>query len=137
MKSKVLVTDKLDESGLTILKQVSDVDYKPGIPAEELLQIIKDYDALLVRSQTQATKQILEQANRLKIIGRAGVGVDNIDVETATEKGIIVVNSPEGNTIAAAEHTVALMMALVRHIPKADQSCKQNKWERSKYIGTE
>jgi D-3-phosphoglycerate dehydrogenase / 2-oxoglutarate reductase len=137
MKSRVLVTDKLDESGLTILKQVSDVDYKPGIPAEELREIIKDYDALLVRSQTQATKEILEQANRLKIIGRAGVGVDNIDVETATEKGIIVVNSPEGNTIAAAEHTVALMMALVRHIPKADQSCKQNKWERSKYIGTE
>lgn len=137
MKSKVLVTDKLDESGITILKQVSEVDYKPGIAAEELRQIIKDYDALLVRSQTQATKEILENAPRLKIIGRAGVGVDNIDVETATEKGIIVVNSPEGNTIAAAEHTVALMMSLARHIPKADKSCKQNQWERSKYVGTE
>ncbi len=137
VKTKVLVTDKLNESGIAILKQGSEVDYKPGIDPSELQQIIKDYDALLVRSQTRATKDILEQAANLKIIGRAGVGVDNIDVEVATEKGIIVVNSPEGNTIAAAEHTVALMMSLARHIPKADKSCKENKWERSKFVGTE
>jgi len=136
-KTKVLVTDKLDESGISILKQTSDVDYKPGLPAAELEEIIKNYDALLVRSQTKATKVVLENASRLKIIGRAGVGVDNIDVETATEKGIIVVNSPEGNTIAAAEHTIALMMSLARHIPKADKSCKENKWERSSFVGTE
>lgn len=137
MKTKVLVTDKLNESGIAILKQGSDVDYKPGIDPSELGEIIKDYDALLVRSQTRATKEILEKASNLKIIGRAGVGVDNIDVEVATEKGIIVVNSPEGNTIAAAEHTVALMMSMARHVAPADKSCKENKWERSKFLGTE
>lgn len=137
-KTKVLVTDKLDESGLTILKQGgSEVDYKPGIDAAELINIIGGYDALLVRSQTKATKEILESGSKLKIIGRAGVGVDNIDVETATEKGIIVVNSPEGNTIAAAEHTLALMMSLARQVTIADKSCKENKWERAKFMGTE
>lgn len=137
MKGKVLVTDKIDEAGLAILKSGLELDYKPGISAEELKQIINNYDALLIRSQTQATKEILENANKLKIIGRAGVGVDNIDVETATEKGIIVVNSPEGNTIAAAEHTVALMLALSRHLPSADLSCKAHKWDRAKFVGTE
>lgn len=137
-KTKVLVTDKLDESGLAILKQGgSEVDYKPGIEPADLKDIINNYDALLVRSQTKATKELLESAGKLKIIGRAGVGVDNIDVETATEKGIIVVNSPEGNTVAAAEHTLAMMMSLARHIPVADKSCKENKWERSKFLGTE
>lgn len=137
MKTKVLVTDKLDEAGLAILKQGVDVDYKPGLSPDELLDLIKDYDALLVRSQTQATKEVLEKAAKLKIIGRAGVGVDNIDVEFATEKGIIVVNSPEGNTVAAAEHTIAMMMAISRQIPAADRSCKENKWERSKFVGNE
>ena len=137
MKTKVLVTDKLDESGIAVLKQGSEVDYKPGISPDDLKECIREYDALLVRSQTKATKEILESAGKMKIIGRAGVGVDNIDVETATDKGIIVVNSPEGNTIAAAEHTTALMMSLSRHIPMADKSCKDNKWERSKFLGTE
>jgi D-3-phosphoglycerate dehydrogenase / 2-oxoglutarate reductase len=137
MRTKVLVTDKIDEQGLEILQDGSQVDYKPGIGVEELKAIIKDYDALMVRSQTQATKEILEEATKLKIIGRAGVGVDNIDLETATEKGIIVVNSPEGNTIAAAEHTVTLMMSLCRHIAAADNSCKSHKWERSKFVGVE
>lgn len=135
--SKVLITDKLSDTGIEILKESCEVDYKPGLAPEELSSIIKDYDALLVRSQTQATREILENASNLKIIGRAGVGVDNIDLEAATEKGIIVVNSPEGNTIAAAEHTLALMMSLARHIPSADQSCKANKWERSNFLGTE
>ncbi len=138
MATKVLVTDKLDESGISILKQGSDVDYKPGLPADELKECIKNYDALLVRSQTKATKEIIENAsNKLKIIGRAGVGVDNIDLEAATEKGVIVVNSPEGNTIAAAEHTVTMMMALSRHIPMADKSMKEGKWDRSKFLGIE
>lgn len=140
-KSRVLVTDKLSEAGLAILKQASEasieVDYKPGLPADELKSIIKEYDALLVRSQTKATKEILENAMKLKIIGRAGVGVDNIDVETATEKGVIVVNSPEGNTIAAAEQTITLMMALARHTVPADISVKAKKWERSKFLGVE
>ncbi len=137
MKTKVLVTDKLDRAGLTILEQASEVDYKPGLSAEELKATIKDYDALLVRSQTQATREIIEAATRLKIIGRAGVGVDNIDVEAATERGIIVVNSPEGNTVAAAEHTIALMMALCRQIAAADRSCREAKWERAKFVGIE
>lgn len=137
MVSKVLVTDKLDESGLAVLRQASEVDYKPGLSIEELKACIKDYDALLVRSQTRATAEIIENAIKLKIIGRAGVGVDNIDVEKATEKGVIVVNSPEGNTVAAAEHTVALMMSMARHIAIADKSTKEGKWERSKFVGTE
>jgi D-3-phosphoglycerate dehydrogenase len=137
MKPQVLITDKLDEAGIEILKNSAEVDYRPGLPADELKQIIKNYDALLVRSQTQVTKEVIEAASKLKIVGRAGVGVDNIDVEAATEKGIIVVNSPDGNTIAAAEHTLALMFSLCRQIPVADLSCKAHKWERSKFMGTE
>ncbi len=137
MKKKVLVADKLDQVGIEILKHKAEVDYKTGLKEEELCRIIGEYDGLLVRSQTQVTKAVLENATKLKIIGRAGVGVDNIDVETATERGIIVVNSPEGNTVAAAEHTVALMMSLARQIPAADKSCKEHKWDRAKFMGTE
>ena len=134
---KVLVTDKLNEAGLNILKQVAEVDYKPGTSPEELKKIIKDYNALLVRSQTIVTKEIIEACStNMKIIGRAGVGVDNIDLDAATQKGIIVVNSPEGNT-TAAEHTVALMMAQARLIPQADASMKKGEWNRSAFIGFE
>jgi D-3-phosphoglycerate dehydrogenase len=135
--SKVLITDKLDEVGLNILKSACDVDYRPGTSAAELLKIIKDYDALLIRSQTTVTAEVLEQAGKLKIIGRAGVGVDNIDLTAATEKGVIVVNSPEGNTISAAEHTIALMLCAARKIGAADSSTKSGKWERSKFLGFE
>ncbi len=135
---KVLVTDKLNESGLEILKQVAEVDYIPGISAEELKKIIKKYNALLVRSQTKVTKEIIEACSKeMKIIGRAGVGVDNIDLEAATQKGIIVVNSPEGNTTAAAEHTISMMMALARQIPSADISMKKHEWKRSEFMGFE
>ncbi|MCH2226956.1 MAG: phosphoglycerate dehydrogenase [Candidatus Caenarcaniphilales bacterium] len=137
MAAKVLVTDKLDSSGLNILESSCELDYKPGTSPEELKSCINNYDALLIRSQTQVTKEVLEQASNLKIIGRAGVGVDNIDIGSATEKGVIVVNSPEGNTISAAEHTVALMMAMMRKIPEADASTKVKKWERSKFVGAE
>jgi D-3-phosphoglycerate dehydrogenase len=137
-KPKVLVSDKLNESGLEIIKQVADVDYKPGISADELKKIIKDYSALLVRSQTIVTKEVIEACSpSMKIIGRAGVGVDNIDLEAATQKGIIVVNSPEGNTIAAAEHTIAMMMTLARQIPLADASMKKKEWKRSDFMGFE
>ena len=136
--SKVLVTDKLNEAGLSILKQGAEVDYKPGISAEELKSIIKNYDALLVRSQTKVTKEIIQACNhKMRIIGRAGVGVDNIDLDAATEKGIIVVNSPEGNTTAAAEHTIAMMMALARQIPQADTSMKKKEWKRADFMGFE
>lgn len=135
---KVLVTDKLNEAGLNILKQAANVDYRPGITVEELKKIIKDYDALLVRSQTIVTKEIISACNsKMKIIGRAGVGVDNIDLEAATQKGIIVVNSPEGNTTAAAEHTIAMMMTLARQIPQADTSMKRKEWRRADFLGFE
>ena len=104
---------------------------------ESLCKIIGDYDALLVRSQTKVTEKILNCAKNMKIIGRAGVGVDNIDVNCATQKGIIVVNSPDGNTHAAAEHTIAMMMTMARNIPAADASVKQGLWERSKFTGVE
>lgn len=135
---KVLVTDELNEAGLNILKQVADVDYKPGIKLDELKKIIKNYDALLVRSQTKVTKEIIEAcSHNMKIIGRAGVGVDNIDLDVATEKGIIVVNSPEGNTTAAAEHTIAMMMSLARQSPQADLSMKKGEWKRASFLGFE
>ena len=134
---KVLVTDKIDRIAVKILKDVCEVDYKPVLSPEDLKAIIKDYDALLIRSSSKITKDVISVADRLKVIGRAGVGVDNVDVEAATEKGIAVINSPEGNTVAASEHTIALMMSMVRHIPVADASIKAGKWEKSKLTGTE
>lgn len=134
---KVLITDKINEAAGKILAGTADVEYIPTLPEDELAEKIKDYDALMVRSQTKVTKKIIEAGKNLKIIGRAGVGVDNIDVDAATEHGIIVVNSPDGNTHAAAEQTIALMLAMSRNIPQAAQSAKEGKWERSKFTGTE
>ncbi|MDB9510019.1 phosphoglycerate dehydrogenase [Kamptonema animale CS-326] len=134
---KVLVSDPIDAAGLDILSQVAQVDVKTGLPLEELVRIIPEYDALMIRSGTQVTKEIIEAANQLKIIGRAGVGVDNVDVPAATRKGIVVVNSPEGNTIAAAEHAIAMMLAISRYIPDADHSVKNGKWERNRFMGVE
>jgi len=135
--SKVLVTDKINKAAGDILSQVAEVHYKETMPEDELAQIIGEYDALMVRSQTKVTKKILAAAKNMKIVGRAGVGVDNIDVEEATQNGIIVVNSPEGNTTAAAEHTIAMMLSMTRYIPEADLSTKAGKWERSKFTGVE
>lgn len=135
--AKVLVSDSIDQAGINILSQVAQVDVKTGLSPEELIETIPEYDALMIRSGTKVTKEVIEAANQLKIIGRAGVGVDNVDVPAATRKGIIVVNSPEGNTIAAAEHALAMMLSLSRHIPDANQSVKNKKWDRKKYIGTE
>ncbi|NJL01565.1 MAG: phosphoglycerate dehydrogenase [Spirulinaceae cyanobacterium SM2_1_0] len=135
--SKVLVSDPIDPAGIEILSQVAQVDIKTGLAAEELIQIIPDYDALMVRSGTRVTQPIIEAGTRLKIIGRAGVGVDNIDIPAATRRGIVVVNSPEGNTTAAAEHALAMMLALSRYIPIAHQSVQASKWERKRFVGTE
>jgi len=137
MKPRVLVTDKIDKIAGNILANVADVDYKDTLPEDELIKIIGDYDGFMVRSQTKVTPKIMDACKNMKIIGRAGVGVDNIDLEAATNKGIIVVNSPEGNTTAAAEHTIALMLSMTRYIPEADASIKQGKWERSKFTGVE
>jgi D-3-phosphoglycerate dehydrogenase len=134
---KVLVADPLSKEGIEIMKTVAEVDVKTGLKAEELIPIIGNYEGLVVRSQTQVTAPIIEAGKKLIIIGRAGVGVDNIDLEAASRRGIIVVNAPTGNTISAAEHAIALMLALARHIPNANQALKAGKWERSKFTGTE
>lgn len=135
--AKVLVSDPIDQAGIDILSQVAQVDVKTGLPQEELVKIIPEYDALMLRSGTKVTQQIIEAGTQLKIIGRAGVGVDNIDVPAATRQGIVVVNSPEGNTIAAAEHALAMMLSLSRQIPDANRSVKEGKWERKKFVGSE
>ena len=135
--AKVLVSDKLAAEGIDILKTVADVDVNTGLSEDELCAIIGNYDALVIRSGTQVTAKVLESAKNLKIIGRAGVGVDNVDVPVATEKGVIVVNSPSGNTIAAAELSVAMLLALSRNIPQANMSMKEKQWQRSKFVGNE
>lgn len=134
---KVLITDKINEAAGKIIERVAEVDFLPTMTEDELIKIIPQYEALMVRSQTKVTAKIIEAGKNLKIIGRAGVGVDNIDVEAATQKGIIVVNSPDGNTMAAAEHTIALMLAMARNIAPAATSTKQGKWDRSKFTGCE
>lgn len=134
---KILVSDPLAEEGLAILREHSRVDVRTELPEDQLVEIIQDYDALVVRSGTQVTARIIDAGKRLKIIGRAGTGVDNIDVEAATRRGIPVVNAPEGNTLAATEHTLAMMLALARNIPQATASLKQKQWKRSKFMGIE
>ncbi len=134
---KVLVSDPIDQAGLDILSQVAQVEVKTKLPPEELVKTVPDYDALMIRSGTKVTKDVIEAGQNLKIIGRAGVGVDNVDVAAATRRGIVVVNSPEGNTIAAAEHALAMMLALSRHIPAADKSVKEGQWNRKQFTGVE
>lgn len=134
---KVLVSDPIDQAGIDILSQVAQVTVKPNLPVDELIQIIPEYDALMIRSGTRVTKEVIDAGSNLKIIGRAGVGVDNVDVPAATRKGIIVVNSPEGNTIAAAEHALAMMMSMSRYIPDANQSVKSGQWDRKSFTGVE
>jgi D-3-phosphoglycerate dehydrogenase len=135
--AKVLVSDSIDPKGVEILSQVAEVDVNTKLTPEELVQVIPQYDALMLRSATRVTKEVIEAGTQLKIIGRAGVGVDNIDVPAATRQGIVVVNSPEGNTIAAAEHALAMMLSLSRYIPDANASVKASKWERNKFMGAE
>lgn len=134
---RVLVADQISDRGLEILSERLDVTYDPKITAEKLLETIGEYDALLVRSRTNVTSDVISRGNKLKVIGRAGVGVDNIDVKAATEKGVLVVNSPEGNTASAAEHTLALMFSLARNVPAADASMKSGQWERNQFMGVE
>lgn len=135
--SKVLVSDSVDPTGIEILSQVAKVDVKTGLSEAELIAIIPEYDALMIRSGTRVTAGVVEAGQKLQIIGRAGVGVDNVDIPAATRRGIVVVNSPEGNTTAAAEHALAMMLSLSRHIPNANISLKAGKWERKKFIGAE
>jgi D-3-phosphoglycerate dehydrogenase len=138
-EKKVLVTDLISEEGIKKLREFAEVDVELGLSKEELKERIAGYDALTVRSGTKVTKEIVEAGSegKLKVIGRAGVGVDNIDVETATEKGIMVVNAPAANTISAAEHTIAMLLGLSRKIPAANMSLKSGVWERKKHMGVE
>jgi len=135
---RVLITDNVSEKGVKLMQEAGmQVDQKVGISEDEIVAIIENYDALVVRSQTKVTRRIIEAGTSLKVIGRCGVGVDNIDVQAATEKGIIVVNAPEGNTIAATEQTMALMLALARHTPQAHMCLVNGKWDRKTYTGVE
>ena len=136
-RPRVLVADELAEDGLTRLRAAADVDVRTKLPEAELVATAARYDALVVRSETQVTAAVLDAAPGLKVVGRAGVGVDNIDVAAATRRGILVVNAPRGNIVAAAEHTIALLFALARNIPQADAAVKRGEWQRSRYTGVE
>jgi len=134
---KVLVADGVSKKGIDILAEDFEVVVKDKLPAEELLAIIPEFDAMIVRSASKVTAEVIAAAKNLKIIGRAGVGVDNIDVKAATARGIIVINSPGGNTIAATEHTMAMMLAMSRNIPIANETLQKGEWNRKKYVGVE
>lgn len=136
---KVLVSDPISDLGIQQLVDAADitVDKKTGLTEDELVAIIGEYDALLVRSQTRVTARIMEAGKKLKVVGRAGVGVDNIDLEAATKRGIIVINAPDGNTITTCEHTFAMMMALSRHIPQAYMKTVNGEWDRKSFLGVE
>ena len=137
LMTKVLVSDPIDQAGIDILSQVAEVDQHFGLTIDDLKQIIGKYDGLMIRSGTQVTADVIQLGEKLRIIGRAGVGVDNVDVPAATQRGILVVNSPGGNTIAAAEHALALLLALSRHVAQAHASTMGGGWDRTKYVGNE
>ncbi|HJU28063.1 MAG TPA: phosphoglycerate dehydrogenase, partial [Candidatus Binataceae bacterium] len=136
---RVLLSDSLAMQGIEILKRNPRiaVDLKPGLKPAELAGIIGGYHALVIRSSTTVTREIIDRADALKVIGRAGVGVDNVDLEAATRRGIVVMNSPQGNSVTTAEHTLSMMMALARHIPAANAALRAGKWERGRFIGVE
>ncbi|MBW7996489.1 MAG: phosphoglycerate dehydrogenase [Candidatus Glassbacteria bacterium] len=136
---KVLVADKVSAEGLEILEQADgvEVEVKTGLSEDELAAAVAGADGLVIRSGAKVTRKVIEAADKLRVIGRAGVGVDNVDLDAATEKGIVVMNTPDGNTIAAAEHTVGLIVSLARNIPQADRSLKEGRWDRSLYVGSE
>ncbi len=134
---KVLIAESISDEGIDILRGYAEVDIKQGLTPEELISTISDYEALVVRSQTKVSAKVIEAGQKLQVIARAGVGIDNIDVDEATQRGIVVVNAPTGNTISAAEHTIALMLSLARHIPQANAVLKSGVWRRSDFMGTE
>jgi D-3-phosphoglycerate dehydrogenase len=134
---KVLITEKLADPGVELLKEEFEVDVLVGLSPGELLERIGDYDGLIIRSATRVTAEVLERAENLKAVGRAGIGVDNIDIEAATKRGVLVANAPESNTVAAAEHTLGLMLAAARRIPAADSSLREGEWKRSAFKGVE
>lgn len=136
---RVLVSDSVSDKGLAILRAEKDIEVvvDTKMTPDQLTAEIGKYDALIVRSATKVTREVIEAAARLKIIGRAGAGVDNIDLEAATNRGVIVVNTPGGNSVSTAEHTVAMLLAMARNIPQAHMSTKQGKWDRKSFTGVE
>src|SRR5215218_887464 len=135
---KVLISDPMDPNAAEIFRANGvEVDEKPGLSKDELKAIIGDYDGLAIRSATKVTADVLEAATNLKVIGRAGIGVDNVDVPAATARGIVVMNTPFGNSITTAEHAVALMFALARELPAADASTQAGRWEKNRFMGVE
>ncbi|MGZ5017743.1 MAG: hydroxyacid dehydrogenase, partial [Methylobacter sp.] len=136
---KILISDKLAEAGINYLNDQPGIQIhiETGLNEDQLCNLIGDYDALLIRSDTQVTKKVLQAAKNLKLIGRAGIGVDNVDIPVATELGIIVMNTPDANATTTAELAIAHMMSLSRHLPTADRSVRAGKWERSKLMGSE
>ncbi len=135
---RVLVSDKLESSGLALLKEAGmELDERHGLSGAALQEAVRAADGVIVRSGTRLTAELLEDPGRLRAIVRAGVGVDNIDVSAATRRGIVVMNTPGGNTVSTAEHTIALLLALARHVAAADVSTRQGKWERVKFVGTQ
>lgn len=137
-KPKVLISDKLDPLAVEIFEKGGcAVDFKTGLSPEELIEIIGEYDGLAIRSATKVTPEIIAAAKNLKVVGRAGIGVDNVDIPAATEAGIVVMNTPFGNSITTAEHAISMMMALAREIPQANQSTHEGKWEKKRFMGVE
>ena len=138
-KPKVLVSDPISQTGVDALAEGGqlDVTFSPGLPHEELLKIIPEYSALVVRSQTKVGADVIAAAKNLKAVGRAGVGVDNVDVDAATARGIVVMNTPGGNTVSTAEHAFSLLVSVARKIPQADASVKCGKWDRKSFQGVE
>src|SRR5918911_749962 len=137
-QTKILVSDDVSESGLAPLRAAGfDVTKRVGLSADELRAVMPDFDGLVVRSETKVTAEVMDAGGRLRAVGRAGVGVDNIDVAAATARGIIVMNAPDGNTLTTAEHTMALLLALARRVPQAHASLRAGRWERKKFIGVE
>ncbi|HEX3584114.1 MAG TPA: hydroxyacid dehydrogenase, partial [Thermoanaerobaculia bacterium] len=136
---RVLVTDSIADSGLAILRAAKDIDldYRPGLKGEELLREVAQSDALITRSGTAVTEELVNAGNRLRIVGRAGVGLDNVDVDACTTRGILVINAPTANIMSATEHTFAMLLALCRNIPEAHASVKRGEWVRSKFMGVE
>ena len=138
MAPRVLISDKLSPAAVAIFKERGvEVDVKPGLDKDELVRIIGDYDGLAIRSATKVTAKLLEHATKLKVVGRAGIGVDNVDIPAATARGVIVMNTPFGNSITTAEHAIGLMFALARQIPSADVSTQAGKWEKNRFMGVE
>jgi len=137
-KPKVLISDKMDPNAARIFEERGcDVDVKPGMTPDELKEVIGQYDGLAIRSATKVTKEILDAATNLKVIGRAGIGVDNVDIPYASSKGVVVMNTPFGNSITTAEHAIAMMMALARQIPEANELTQKGEWPKSKFMGVE